>query len=69
VTYQIKTQKRMTQEWLLFWTRQPLETLEEAEAIFDKFQYSSDSSNYRIVDGEGNVIRDWLTEQSWYKGK
>lgn len=66
--YQIKLQNRMTQQWNTLWTRQPLETLGEAEAIFNKFQYSSDNVNYQIVDSENNLVRDWLSEQSWYKG-
>lgn len=69
MSYQIKIQDRMTRQWNTLWTRQPLETLEEAEVMFNEFQYSSDNLNYQIVDGEGNLVRDWLTEQPWYKGK
>lgn len=65
--YTIKVQNRNNGNWNTLYGFVDV-TLEKCEKEFATFEYSSMSMNYQIVDENGNVIRNWLTEQSWYKG-
>lgn len=59
--YQVKLEKRMSGQWVTVWTREPLDTLEKAEAKFEEYNhYSSDYSDVQLVDEAGNVIKDWI---------